>query len=146
MKTFLAIILATGLCANTWAADKKRGTASKTDPIKGLNCTLEYKPKNSMLFRSTSGASGNWILGEKSTATLTDSSKASVVTIEALESGKKDFFRVKISQKGRELVNTTSEWSGMQITVPVSVKDHEDEDPDTFDQMRVTCEPTYLAG
>ncbi|MBS1969670.1 MAG: hypothetical protein JSU04_05160 [Bdellovibrionales bacterium] len=145
-KKIFAIALTIAFCSGALSAEKKRGTASKTDPIKGLNCSLEYKASNSMLFAKASGDSGNWILGDKSKATLTDSTKGSVVTIEALEAKKKDFFRLKITQKNHDVVNAISEWSGMQITIPVNIKDNEVEDPVTFDQMRVTCEPTYLAG
>jgi len=145
-KNFIVLVLVAGISSMVWAANGKRGTASKTDPIKGLNCALEYKPIGGLLFDKTSDDSGHWILGEKSTATLTDSIKGAVVTIEALENKKKDFFRVKITQKQQELVNVTSEWKGMQITIPVKVTSPESEDPTTYDQLRVTCETTYLAG
>lgn len=146
IKNIFVIVFTISFCSGALSAEKKRGTASKTDPIKGLNCSLDYKASNSMLFSKASGDSGNWILGDKSKATLSDSTKASIVTVEALEANKKDFFRIKVSQKNHEIVNAISDWKGMQITIPVNIKDSEVEDPVTFDQMRVTCEPTYLAG
>lgn len=142
----VAILISVGLSFMASAETAKRSAASKTDPIKGLNCVIEYKAVGSLRFHSSSDTSGNWILGDESKATLKDRMKGPKVTIEALEKNKKDYFRIKIASDKGELLNSVSEWTSLQVTLPVQVTEPTSEDPRTFDQMRITCESASIAG
>lgn len=147
MTKFLgSILLLVVISSGTLAVEEKRKPNSKTDVSKALTCQLEYKSAGTLIFRDVSEDSGNWILGEKSTATLKDPLKISEVSFESFEKDKKDFFRLRISQKKREMMNAVFDWQGMQVTLPINVRRSDSEDPPTYDQMRVTCETSYMAG
>lgn len=145
-KILVSIFLFAGIVSTTFAAEAKRKPNSRTDGMKALTCILEYKAAGSLIFQDVSDHSGNWILGDRSTASLKDSLKISEVSFESLEKDKKDFFRLRISQKKREIMNAVFEWQGMQVTLPINVRGSDSEDPATYDQMRVTCETTFMAG
>jgi hypothetical protein len=145
MKLQLICVLVVALITSSAFAANNRKTASNSSTA--LTCSSEYQSAGNLSWALASDRSGFWILTSKSSATLTDSygTNGPKVTIEAIGSNKEQF-RIRVTHGGKELVNTTSPWTSLQVTFPISYTGSDSEDPPHFDLMRVTCEKSFAAG